>query len=35
VAHLLVALEDPVQEEVMEAIDSVHTAYQAVEAIFD
>jgi len=34
VAALLIALEDPVQEEVTAAIEAVHTAYQAVEAIF-
>ena len=34
-AILLMALEDPTREDVEAAIESVHTAYQAVEAIFD
>jgi hypothetical protein len=34
-AILLMALEDPTREDVEAAIESVHAAYQAVEAIFD
>lgn len=29
------ALENPDRDEVIAAIDGVHTAYQATEAIFD
>jgi len=35
VAILLIALEDPVRDEVEAAIESVHVAYQIVEAIFN
>lgn len=35
VAVLLMAVEDPSREEVLEAMEEVHTAYQAVEAVFD
>jgi hypothetical protein len=35
VAILLMTLEDPTREDVDAAIESVHTAYKAVEAIFD
>jgi hypothetical protein len=35
VAILLMTLEDPTREDVDAAIESVHAAYKAVEAIFD
>jgi hypothetical protein len=35
VAVLLMALENPDRSEVEAAIEEVHTAYQAVEAVFD
>ena len=34
VGELLAALEDPVREEVQAAVDSVHTAYAQVDALF-
>lgn len=35
IAVLLMAMEDPDREEVLAAMEEVHTAYQAVEAVFN